>query len=104
MLVGDLDADRQQVVLDAIATWANDAAPDEAASLMSTFRADLADTYIAYASSITVDGENTYLRIDGLRVWIELINTRRRSTPNVHYHGVNRDKNDDYGSSNPSGS
>ena len=57
---------------------------------------------MAYANSKTVDGESTYLRIDGPRVWIELVNTRSRSTPNVHYHGVYRDKTDDYGSTNPS--
>jgi hypothetical protein len=102
VLVGDLDEDQQQLVLAAIAEWVNDAAPDEAASLMAAYEADLATTRIAYASSTTVDGENTYLRIDGPRVWIELINTRSRSTPNVHYHGVYRDKADDYGSSNPS--
>jgi Protein of unknown function (DUF3500) len=100
--VGDLGEDQQQLVLDAIAEWVNDAAPDEAASLLATYESQLDGTYIAYASSTTVDGENTYLRIDGPRVWIELINTRSRSTPNVHYHGVYRDKADDYGSSNPS--
>jgi hypothetical protein len=104
VLVSDLTADQQQLVVDAIAAWVNDAAPAEAASLLATYTSQLADTRIAYANSTTVDGENTYLRIDGPRVWIELINTRSQSTPNVHYHGVYRDKNDDYGSSNPSNS
>jgi Protein of unknown function (DUF3500) len=104
LLVGDLSDDQKQLVMDAIAAWVNDAAPGEAASLLSAYEAQLDETRIAYASSTTVDGENTYLRIDGPRVWIELINTRSQSTPNVHYHGVYRDKADDYGSSNPSGS
>ena len=100
--VGSLSAAQQQLVVDAIAAWVNDAAPGEAASLLATYEADLANTKIAYANSTTVDGENTYLRIDGPRVWIELVNTRSMSTPNVHYHGVYRDKADDYGSTNPS--
>jgi hypothetical protein len=85
----------------AIKAWVDDASPGIAASLMKTYESQLDQTTIAYGSSTTVDGENTYLRIDGPRVWIELVNTRSRSTPNVHYHGVYRDKNDDYGSTNP---
>ena len=100
--VGDLSAAKQGLVLAAIKAWVDDANPDIAASLMKTYTAQLDQTYIAYANSDTVDGENTYLRIDGPRVWIELVNTRSQSTPNVHYHGVYRDKADDYGSTNPS--
>ncbi len=69
---------------------------------MKTYESQLDQTTVAYSNSKTVDGENTYLRIDGPRVWIELVNTRSMSTPNVHYHGVFRDKTDDYGSTNPS--
>ena len=100
--VSSLSADQKKQVLAAIAAWVNDAAPGQAASLLTTYEAQLDDTTIAYASSKTVDGEDTYLRIDGPRVWIELVNTRSMSTPNVHYHGVWRDKTDDYGSTNPS--
>ncbi len=100
--VSDLSADQQQLVLDAIGAWVDDAAPGVAASLMKTYKSQLSQTHVAFANSDTVDGESTYLRIDGPRVWIELVNTRSQSTPNVHYHGVYRDKNDDYGSTNPS--
>jgi hypothetical protein len=100
--VSDLSEDQQQLVLDAIAAWVNDASPGVAASLMDTYESQLDETTISFANGTTVDGESTYLRIDGPRVWIELINTHSGSTPNVHYHGVYRDKTDDYGSSNPS--
>ena len=100
--VSDLSAAQQKLVVAAIGAWVDDANPGMAASLMKTYTSQLDQTTIAYANSTTVDGENTYLRIDGPRVWIELVNTRSRSTPNVHYHGVYRDKNDDYGSTNPS--
>ncbi|WP_243657666.1 DUF3500 domain-containing protein [Parafrankia sp. BMG5.11] len=100
--VSDLSTDQQQLVLDAIGAWVDDAAPGVAASLMETYKSQLDQTYVAFANSDTIDGESTYLRIDGPRVWIELVNTRSQSTPNVHYHGVYRDKNDDYGSTNPS--
>ncbi|WP_163550541.1 DUF3500 domain-containing protein, partial [Candidatus Frankia nodulisporulans] len=100
--VADLSTQQQRLVLDAIGAWVGDASPDVAASLMKTYTTQLSQTRVAFANSDTVDGESTYLRVDGPRVWIELVNTRSRSTPNVHYHGVYRDKNDDYGSTNPS--
>ena len=100
--VSDLSATQKKLVVAAIAAWADDAAPGAAASLMKTYESQPDQTTIAYANSKTVSGENTYLRIDGPRAWIELVNTRSRSTPNVHYHGVYRDKTDDYGSTNPS--
>ncbi len=100
--VSSLSADQKKLVLAAIAAWVNDAAPGEAAAMLKTYESQLDQTRIAYASSKTVDGEDTYLRIDGPQVWIELVNTRSQSTPNVHYHGVWRDKTDDYGSTNPS--
>ena len=102
LAVSDLTDDQQQIVLDAIGAWVNDAAPGIADSLMETYESELDDTTIAFANRDTVDGDSTYLRIDGPRVWIELVNTRSQSTPNVHYHGVYRDKTDDYGSTNPS--
>ncbi len=104
LLVSELPASQKALVLKAIEAWVDDANPGIAASLMKTYESQLDQTRIAYANSKTVDGESTYLRIDGPRVWIELVNTRSRSTPNVHYHGVYRDKTDDYGSTNPSGS
>ena len=104
VLVSDLPDAQKQLVVAAIQAWVGDAAPGEATALMSAYTAQLDQTRVAWAGSTTVDGESTYLRIDGPRVWIELINTRSRSTPNVHYHGVYRDKNDDYGSTNPSAS
>jgi hypothetical protein len=102
VLVGDLSAAQKKLVTAAIQAWVGDAAVGPARSLMAAYLANLDTTRVSWAGSTTVDGEDTYLRIDGPRVWIELINTRSRSTPNVHYHGVYRDKNDDYGSSNPS--
>ena len=100
--VGTLTAAQRKLVLNAIAAWVDDADSGAAESLLKTYESDLDQTRIAFANSTTVSGENTYLRIDGPRVWIELTNTRSQSTPNVHYHGVWRDKADDYGSTNPS--
>lgn len=93
---------QQQLVLAAIGAWVDDAATGAASSLMTTYEAQLPETTVAFANTDTVDGESSYLRIDGPRVWIELVNTTSRSTPEIHYHGVYRDKNDDYGSTNPS--
>ena len=54
------------------------------------------------ANSTSATGEHSYIRIDGPSIWIEFVDTRSQSTPNIHYHSVYRDKTNDYGSSKPS--
>ena len=86
----------------AISKWTGDAAGGPAAAIEKQYERELNDTYVAWSGSTDKAGENSYLRIDGPSVWIEFVNTRSMSTPNVHFHAVWRDKNNDYGSSNPS--
>ena len=62
---------------------------------------DRDNTYVSFSGTTGLVTRNDYVRIDGPSVWIEFINTRSRSTPNIHYHSVYRDKTDDYGSSKP---
>ena len=61
--VSSLSVDQQQLVVAAISAWVKDAAPGEAASMLKTYESQLDQTKIAYASTKTVDGQNTYLRM-----------------------------------------
>ena len=79
-----------------------DAADGPAAAIMEQYESELTRRRSRGAATPTAGGENSYLRIDGPSVWIEFVNTRSMSTPNIHFHSVWRDKNNDYGSSNPS--
>ena len=102
MLVSQLDAAQQQTVMAAIQAYAGDLNTSAATKLMDEYRAELGQTRIGWSSNTGPTDENSYIRVDGPSVWIEFINTRSRSTPNIHYHSVYRDKTDDYGSSRPS--
>jgi hypothetical protein len=46
-----------------------------AGDLLSAYESDsaLAQTYVAYSGSTTLDTQGFYVRIDGLRVWIEFV-------------------------------
>jgi Protein of unknown function (DUF3500) len=102
LLISDLDADQRQTVMAAIQAYAGDLSTDAATKLIAKYESELDQTRIGWSNNTGPTDENSYLRIDGPSVWIEFINTRSRSTPDIHYHSVYRDKTDDYGSSKPS--
>jgi hypothetical protein len=89
-------------VMAAIETYGQDAATGPAEAIKARYESELDDTRIALSGNADRDGENAYRRIEGPSVWIEFVSTSSMSTPNIHFHSVWRDKNNDYGSSNPS--
>lgn len=99
MRVGDLALDQQALVLKAIETYVGDVSPQEAATIMAKYRAELPDTYIAFSGTPGLTAENDYVRIDGPSVWIELSIQPGRSIPGVHPHSVWRDRASDYAGS-----
>lgn len=101
LLVPDLTSDQRQLVLAALQAYAGDLAGDAATRLMAKYEAELAQTRIGWVNNTGPTDEKSYIRIDGPSVWVEFINTRSQSTPNIHYHSVYRDKANDYGSSRP---
>ena len=80
--------------------YVNTQSTEVSSDLLSAYLSDtaLASTYVAYAGPGNVTTSNSYLRIDGPRVWIELSvqgGVIIRNEP--HYHGIWRDKLADYG-------
>jgi hypothetical protein len=102
LAVSELNADQKKTVTAAIQAYAGDLADPAATKLMAKYTSELDQTKIAWANNTGPADESSYIRIDGPSVWIEFVNTRSQSTPNIHYHSVYRDKTDDYGSSKPS--
>ena len=102
LLVSELNDDQKQQVMAAVRAYAGDLATDAADKLIAQYESQLDQTRIAWSNNTGPTDENSYIRIDGPSVWIEFINTRSRSTPDIHYHSVYRDKTNDYGSSKPS--
>ena len=86
----------------AIQAYAGDLNTDAATRFVDKYRSELDQTRIGWSNNTGPTDENSYIRIDGPSVWIEFINTRSMSTPDIHYHSVYRDKTNDYGSTKPS--
>ena len=106
MLVYELSDSQQTLVKVAIREWVGDYAGDVAEPLIEAYTSEeaLADTYIAWAGSqsagVDVDVANTYMRIDGPRLWIEVAcQNGVVISGQTHYHTMYRDKTMDYGNS-----
>jgi hypothetical protein len=102
LLASELDTDQQALVTAAMQAYVGDLSTDAAAAVMAQYESELDQTRIGWSNNTGPTDENSYIRIDGPSVWIEFINTRSMSTPDIHFHSVYRDKNNDYGSSNVS--
>ena len=119
VLYSSLSSSQQAAVKGMIESWAKTQAADVADALLTAYEADtaLASTYIAYspgtsgtadfgaypnASALPLSTSNSYLRIDGPRVWIEFLvksdSTQTGFLANtVYYQSIWRDKLADYG-------
>ena len=96
--VGDLTAAKQALVLNVIKLYVNDLDAATAATVLTRYTAELANTYIAYSGTTAVASQNDYIRIDGPGVWIEFSyqgGVIVKNTP--HPHSVWRDHTTDYG-------
>jgi hypothetical protein len=102
LLVSSLNDSQRQAVMAAIKAYAGDLSTGAATKLMAKYESELDQTRLGWSNNTGPTDEHSYFRIDGPSVWIEFINTRSMSTPDIHYHSVYRDKTDDYGSTKPS--
>ena len=90
--VSTLTAAKQALVLNAIKLYVNDLDATTAAATLASYTADLANTYIAYSGTGTLNTQGDYVRIDGPGVWIEY-----SAQGAAHPHSVWRDHTTDYG-------
>lgn len=97
---GTLTAEQRESVRAAIASFAQLPNAAISGSLLETYLAAdaLAETYVGFAGSPDLRTQGSYVRIDGPRVWIELVVQRAIALPDqLHYHALWRDKRSDYG-------
>ncbi|MFJ9707099.1 DUF3500 domain-containing protein [Streptomyces sp. NPDC101234] len=96
--VSELTDDQQALVLAAMKPWVDVADDTTAASVLSTYKSELDDTYISYSGSTDLSAQGDYVRIDGPGVWIEFVcQDGVVYTSKIHYHTVYRDHTTDYG-------
>ena len=100
VLASALTTAQQALVKTAIEAWVHNMNSTLASDLLSAYESDsaLAQTYVAYSGSTTLDTSGSYVRIDGPRVWIEFVCQPGMAYPSqIHYHSIWRDKTADYG-------
>lgn len=100
LLASSLSADQRALLEAAMRSWLDDFGAEVADPLVATYMSDdaLASTKIAWAddgaSGLALETAGNYLRVDGPRLWMELVTNAHGS---VHLHGIVRDKTMDYG-------
>ena len=94
---GDLSGKQRALLLQAIGTYVGDLSQPDAIAILAKYNRELADTWLSYSGSPSLNAENDYVRIDGPSVWIEFSMQPGRSIPGVHPHSVWRDRSADYG-------
>lgn len=119
VLYSNLTSSQQTAVKSMIEAWVKTQAADVADALLAAYEADsaLAATYVAYSpsnggtadfgaypngSALPLTSANSYLRLDGPRLWIEFLvkadSTQTGFLANtVYYQSIWRDKLADYG-------
>ncbi len=123
ILYTSLTSTEKAQVKAVIEAWVNTQASDIASSLLADYESDsaLAQTYVGYqvgsgsadggatranfdadinSEATPVNSQNSYLRVDGPRVWIEFVvqaAVAYQSQKFVHYHSLWRDRLADYG-------
>lgn len=95
--VSDLSKSQQKLLTKAIYAWVGDVDKDSAKKLMKAYEKGYDDTKIAWATSIDPDTQGAYFRIQGPRVWIEIVTQNGVVLSGVHYHSIWRDTRGDYG-------
>ena len=123
VLYSSLTATEKAEVKTMIEAWVKTQAADVSASLLADYESDaaLAQTYVGYqvgagsadggttrcnfdadiyTEATPINSQNSYLRVDGPRVWIEMVvqaSVAYRNQNLVHYHSLWRDRLADYG-------
>lgn len=95
--VSTLSKAQKKLVLAAIAGYVDDIADSDAAKILKRYKAELADTYVAYSGTTALTEKNDYVRIAGPSVWIEFSMQSGIVLSGNHPHSVWRDRTTDYG-------
>lgn len=100
ILYSALTSDEQALVRKALESYASLPGAAITESLVAAYESPeaLAETYVGYAGKPDLGTEGSYVRIDGPRIWMELVVQRAiADRTQLHYHALWRDKQSDYG-------
>ena len=100
ILYGALPPATQALVRAALESYASLPGYAITRPLVSAYEAKgaLAQTYAGYSGDPALSAKGSYVRIDGPRIWMELVVQPAVANPaEIHYHALWRDKQSDYG-------
>jgi len=100
ILYSALPAEEQKLVRAALESYASLPGAAITQTLVAAYEspAALAETYVGYSGQPDLSAEGSYVRIDGPRIWMELVVQRAvADRTKLHYHALWRDKQSDYG-------
>jgi hypothetical protein len=100
ILYSALSAEEQNLVRAALESYASLPGAAITQTLVATYESPgaLAETYVGYSGQPDLSAEGSYVRIDGPRIWMELVVQRAvADRTKLHYHALWRDKQSDYG-------
>jgi len=100
ILYGALSATEQAQVRAAIESYASLPGAAITQPLVAAYEspAALAETFVGYSGATDLSARGAYVRIDGPRIWMELVVQPAVANPaELHYHALWRDKQSDYG-------
>ena len=100
ILYGAVSPEAQAAVRAAIESYASLPGAAITQPLVAAYESPvaLAETYVGISGAPDLSTEGSYVRIDGPRIWMELIVQRAVADHSkLHYHALWRDKQSDYG-------
>ena len=100
ILYGALSPEEQALVRKALESYASLPGAAITQQLVAAYEspAALAETYVGFSGQPDLSAEGSYVRIDGPRIWMELVVQRAVADgTKLHYHALWRDKQSDYG-------
>ncbi len=96
----ELSAPDQQLVRQAVESYTALPGKSLTAALLKAYESPpaLAETFVGYSGAANLSANESYVRIDGPRLWIEFVVQPGVAYPKqMHYHALWRDKQADYG-------
>ena len=92
-----VSAQQKKLALAAIATYVDDIADGDAATILARYEKELDETCLSWSGTKALTAQNDYARIDGPSVWIEFSMQHGIVLSGNHPHSVWRDRTSDYG-------
>jgi hypothetical protein len=88
LLASELNDAQRRSLLDAIRSWVEDDDPEVADAAMARYQRELPETRVAFATSTNPDELDSYIRVQGPSLWLEITTRPNDVGEGLHHHHV----------------